>query len=56
MEKFTQYLGVLIELVGVVILFCYSRIEHPSNTLLIVAMVCVLLGVIAQVLLNKINK
>lgn len=56
MEQMKQLIGVIIELIGVVILVAYSQMTRPSNTLLIVALVLVFAGLVAQVVLNKISK
>lgn len=56
MEQMKQLIGIIIELIGVVILVAYSQMTRPSNALLIVALVLVFAGLVAQVLFNKISK
>lgn len=51
-----QILGPIIEIIGVVILIIYSQMTRPSNTILVVALVFVLLGLFVHVILNKFSK
>lgn len=54
MNKFLQYCGVLIILIGVAILVVYNaQTAHNSNTLLIVSLAVIFVGIILQILLNR---
>jgi len=56
MKTILRFLGPIIILVGVIILAIYFFTQSSSNTYLIAAGVTMLLGIVAHVILNKLQK
>ncbi len=52
MENFKKYLGVFLLLLGVVFLIIY-RVALPYNSLLVTAMVCEVVGILAYIFINR---
>ncbi len=52
MENFKKYLGVFLLLLGVVFLIIY-RVALPHNSLLVTAMVCEVVGILAYIFINR---
>lgn len=56
MNGFLKYLGLIIELIGVILLLLPKFIDAKSNPFLIAGGTCMVIGVIAYVVINKLLK
>lgn len=53
MKSFLKYLGPILQLVGVAILAIYYFNQTPENTLLAVAGIIMVLGMVGHIVINK---
>ncbi|WP_163629906.1 hypothetical protein [Paludibacter sp. 221] len=52
-NEILKYLGIIVMLIGVILLAVYHFSDFPGNTLLIIAAICVVVGAVGHVILNK---
>lgn len=53
MKSFLKYLGPILQLVGVAILAIYYFNQTPENTLLAVAGIIMVLGMVGHIVINR---
>ncbi len=53
MKEFLKYLGVIITLIGVCVFIAYALTSTPTNAYLITGLSLVIVGILAQIVLNK---